>query len=101
MTKGLSQDEVDKLVGLSEGAGKVRGWALANDAGDGVTVALADLLVESARILDDAAARGAADLRGTATLVRAHREILDKLHDRIPVDEPIDEFAEFLEDLAS
>ena len=99
----MSEDSFENVAadvgGLSVGAARVRVWAVEQDQGDGVLIATADLLIDSARTLDDARARGTTDMRSMSTLYRQHRETLAQLMERVPKDEPVDEFESFLEDL--
>ena len=91
----------DHLGVLASGAARVRTWAGEHDLGDGVLIGLADLLVTSAAIIDEARDFGSKDLRAISTLVRAHRECLESIAGHVPTVEPPDEFAAFLDDLKS
>lgn len=101
----MSDDSFENVLaevgGLSEGAARVRVWAVDADQGEGVLIATADLLVDSARTLDDARERGSTYMRSLSTLYRQHRENLAQLTKQVPVEEPVDEFNALLEDLRS
>jgi hypothetical protein len=91
----------DQIGGLAVGAARVRVWAGEHDQGDGVLIGLADLLVTSAAIIDEARDFGSKDLRAISTLIRAHREVLAEIAGHVPTVDPPDEFAAFLDDLKS
>jgi hypothetical protein len=77
------------------------GWAGEHDLGDGVLIGLADLLVTSAAIIDEARDFGSKDLRAVSTLVRANRVVLAEIARHAPTVDPPNEFAAFLDDLKS
>ena len=89
----------DQNGGLAVGAARVRTWAGEHDQGDGVLIGLADLLVASAAIIDEARDFGSKDLRAITTLVRAHRECLESIAGHVPIVESPDPFDVLLEDL--
>ena len=99
----MSDDSFESVAaevgGLAPGAARVRSWAGVSDLGDGVVIGLADLLVTSAAIIDEARAAKAKDLRAIATLVRAHRECLESIGQHVQTEAGPSEFDAFLEDL--